>query len=120
MCNMDCFHCCKPDCVNDSVTVAERKEQDEHDREIRKGRKYGRSLAVWNYQHSEKGKTALSRYNASDKGKERHKRYLQTEKGKEMLRNRSQKDITSGKNAERCRAYYYRQKAKKLMEEGVK
>lgn len=116
MCNMDCFHCCKPDCVNDSVTVAERKEQDEHDREIRKGRKYGRSLVVWNHNHTEKGKETLRRYNASEKGKDRQKRYLQTEKGKAMLRRRSQKDIASGKNAERCRAYYQRKKEKMLRE----
>lgn len=119
MCNMDCFHCCKPDCVNDSVTVAERKEQDEHDREIRKSRKYGRSLVVWNHNHTEKGKETLRRYNASEKGKARHKRYMQSEKGKEIARRRSQKAVASGKNAEYCRAYYYRKKAKKIMEGGV-
>jgi len=75
-----------------------------------------------NHNHTEKGKETLRRYNASEKGKARHKRYMQSEKGKELARRRSQKAVASGKNAERCRAYYQRKKEKmfrELMEGGA-
>lgn len=103
MCNMDCFNCQKPDCDYEELTEEERKNQNDTEFEIRAERKHGKSKAMWNYQHSEKGKATLKKYNASEKGKERKKRYMQTDKGK-------------AKNAEYCRAYYYRQKLKKSME----
>lgn len=52
----------------------------------------------------------MYRYNHSDKGKTRAVRYNNSPKGKERSRRASQKDIESGKNAERCRKYYWRKK----------
>lgn len=52
----------------------------------------------------------MYRYNHSDKGKARAVRYNNSPKGKERSRRASQKDIESGKNAERCRKYYWRKK----------
>lgn len=49
-------------------------------------------------------------YNQSDKGKERSRRYEKSEKGKARAKRRQQKAIASGKNAERCRKYYWRKK----------
>ena len=106
-CNMDCFNCMLPDCILDEVTDAERKQQDLYDRELireripeeRKAlRKYG--LALYDYNHSSKGKA-------------RQKRYQQTEKGKATAKRKQQKKVTSGKNAEYCRRYYQRKKAER-------
>lgn len=113
MCSMDCLNCTLPDCENDNLTQAERKEQDELDREVIGSRKYGRSLVVWNYQHSEKGKSAQAKYNASEKGKERNRRYIHSEKGKAVAKKKKQKCIENGKNAEYCRRYYQRKKERK-------
>lgn len=99
-CNMDCFNCTKPECDFDGITPEERKAQDEYDSGVIVGRKYGRELVTWNYNHSEKGKARQRRYDQSEKGKERAKR-------------KQQKQIASGKNAAYCRAYYYRKKAER-------
>lgn len=56
----------------------------------------------------------MYRYNHSDKGKERLKKYEQSDKGKERQKRKQQKDIASGKNAERCKRYYQRKKARML------
>ena len=88
-CNYDCFNCTLPDCCNDSSV---------------------RQEIMYKYNHSEKGKARMNRYNNSEKGKERQKRYNNSPKGKERSRRASQKDIESGKNAERCRKYYWRKK----------
>jgi len=98
MCDMDCFHCCKPDCDVDGVTLGEKWEQDKRDKEIELD------------QASEKVK----------RRRERQRKYEKSEKGKAKAKRAQQKRIASGKNAEACRAYRCRQKAKKLMEEGVK
>ena len=100
VCNMDCCNCIYADCIKDTVTQQERKEQDKRDNSIRGSRKYGRALVVWNYEQS-------------TKGKERQKRYMQSEKGKAKTKRQTQKRIASGKNAEYCRAYYYRKKAER-------
>ena len=89
LCNFDCFNCTLPDCCNDSSV---------------------RQEVQYKYNHSDKGKARMSRYNNSEKGKERQKRYNNSPKGKERSRRASQKDIESGKNAERCRKYYWRKK----------
>ena len=114
ICNMDCENCVYSDCINEDLTQEERMLQNQQDTEIRKSRKYGRSLVVWNYQHSEKGKEAARRYAQSEKGKENQKRYLQSEKGKAKSRRKTQRDIESGKNAAKCRAYYQRKKAERM------
>jgi hypothetical protein len=135
---MDCFHCCKPDCDNNSdVTRDERIAQDKRDRVAIDERKTNAELERLEYQReyhrkyirsergkevrkmyrqSERGKEANRRYYASEKGKATQKRYKQSEKGKEKTRMANQKAVASGKNAEYCRAYYYRQKEKKIKE----
>lgn len=119
-CNMDCFSCMLPDCVFDDVTEEERKLQDQYDRELireripeeRKAlRKYG--LALYDYNHSPKGKARQKRYQQTEKGKERQKRYEQTEKGKETAKKKAKKRVASGKNAEYCRRYYQKKKAER-------
>lgn len=146
MCDMDCFHCCKPDCNNDDLTADERISQDVRDRFALYERKYGAKRTAADYERSDRGrerqkkyettekakerrkkysqskegKAAKRRYNSSEKGKASHKKYLKSEKGQDMLKRRKQKLISSGKNAEYCRAYYQRKKEKqlkKLMEE---
>lgn len=101
MCNIDCFHCQKSDCDNDEITDAESKGQDQFDLQVVGERKYGLERKIWKYNHSENGRAS-------------RKRYEQSEKGKAVQRRKYQGRIESGKNAEYCRAYYQRQKAKKL------
>ena len=99
-------------------------------------RKYNKSdkgrTRQYKYNHSEKGIAARKRYEQSEKGQEAQKRYSETlrfkesqkqyfssekgidarnryldsEKGKEAQKRKAQKDIASGKNAERCKRYY--------------
>lgn len=88
-CNYDCFNCTLPDCCNDSSV---------------------RQEIMYKYNHSEKGKARMNKYNNSEKGKERQKRYNNSPKGKERSKRASQRAIASGKNAERCRKYYWRKK----------
>ena len=128
MCNMDCFHCCKPDCDNDRIqTAAERKAQTEVDREILYDRKEGREKTVARYrksekykahkkmyQSSDKGKEVIKKYESSEKAKERYRRYTNSERGKAVRKQYREQLIKTGKNAEYCRAYYQRQKEKKL------
>ena len=142
MCDMKCFECSKPDCDFDGVTHDECISQEVRDRFALYDRKYGaeRVRADYNrtdrgrerlkkyettekakerrkkYQQSEKGKEARRRYNSSEKGKARHREYMKTEKGKAIRKKQAQKRIVSGKNAERCRAYYQRKKEKQLRE----
>lgn len=78
------------------------------------------NMDCFNCQHEDcinnltNGQITMYLYNHSDKGKARAKRYDQSDKGKARAKRRTQKDIASGKNAERCRAYYYRKKAKEI------
>ena len=69
------------------------------------------------YNHSEKGKARAKRYAQSEKGKARAKRYVLSEKGREVARRKNQRDILSGKNAERCRRYRERKKLQKNLTE---
>lgn len=87
---MDCFTCDRPDCNVDGVTQGEMWEQDQRDNRIILD------------QVSEKVK----------KRREYQRKYNRSEKGKANNRRKTQKRIASGKNAEYCRAYYYRKKAK--------
>lgn len=142
-CNHECLHCQYKDCMNDDLTRQEQAQQDAMDREIAfmrldnksqkviaGRRKYRNSSkgreAQKRYASSEKGKMAKKRYSSSpkgmeasrqyeqtDKAKERYQRYAQSEKGKAAAARKSERKIRSGKNAEYCRAYYYRKKAKR-------
>lgn len=142
-CNHECLHCQYKDCMNDDLTGQEQEQQDAMDREIAfmrlddksqkviaSRRKYQNSgkgkEAQKKYASSEKGKAAKKRYFSSQKGmeanrryeqtdkaKERHQRYAKSEKGKAAASRKSERTIRSGKNAEYCRAYYYRKKAKR-------
>ena len=73
-CYPNCEKCIYEDCLNDEVMPDELLRQNKQDTEIIRNRKYGRSLVVWNYMHSEKGKNAQRKYNASKKGKNRQKK----------------------------------------------
>lgn len=80
--------------------------------------KYNRSAkgiaARKKYEQSEKGKEAKKRYSRTLKGKDTQKRYINSAKGKEALQRKREKDIASGKNAERCKRYYEKHKAEIL------
>lgn len=128
-CNRDCFNCRKDDCDCEDVTAAERQEQNEQDTDIIGSRKHGRARVIWKYNHSEKGKEVQRKYAQSDKGKAAKKKYIQSDKGraaqgryaasdlgKETEKRKTQQRIASGKNAEKCRAYYYRKKERKKNE----
>lgn len=104
ICNMDCFHCPYEDCVNDEITDEDRKTQDKYDVNCNKeripeerSRTKKKYEAQYDYMRTEKRKIAQKRYMDSEKGKATQKRY-------------ANKKILSGKNAEYCRAYYYRKK----------
>ena len=106
MCNHDCLNCTFEDCINDSITQSDRKEQDIRDTETIGSRKYGRALVMWRYEQSEKGK-------------KRQKRYAESEKGKARDKRKQEKRIASGKNAEYCRAYYQRKKLEKAEQKKI-
>jgi phage protein D len=71
------------------------------------------------YNHSEKGRARSEKYEKSEKGKARAERYAKSEKGKANARRKTQRDIASGKNAERCRRYWLRKKAEENQQEDV-
>ena len=106
-CNMDCLHCCNKDCTNDKMTDTERKLQDRYDMEVVREHIPEERKAL------RKGVLKQYDYNHSDKGRASRKRYEQSEKGRETAKRKSQKKIASGKNAEACRRYYARKKARK-------
>ena len=68
------------------------------------------------YEQSAKGTLRRKRYNRSEKGIAAANRYLASDKGKEMLGRKNKKRIESGKNAEYCRRYYEKMKAKKALD----
>ena len=92
-CYPNCFECPFSDCVNDELFDIERKEQNEHDREI------------LYYRKDNKGKADYLRL----------KRYLQSDKGKELQKRKQEKRIKSGKNAESCRRYREKKKMEAMM-----
>lgn len=123
----NCFQCDYADCRYNGLEYLDIKMQDEFDKdleavdpEIKKHRmcqkKYSKSEkgreAGIRYLRTEKYKQKQRRYEKSEKGKERRIRYSKTEKGKAKERRKMQQRITSGKNAEYCRNYYYRKKEK--------
>ena len=66
------------------------------------------------YEQSEKGKEAKKRYSRTLRGQEAQRRYINSDKGKEALKRKREKDIASGKNAEKCKRYYERHRAEIL------
>lgn len=111
ICNFDCFNCINSDCCTDAITEEEIKEQDTLDKEIRYERLYtSRQKAQFRYEQSDKGKARAKKYNQSEKGKLRTRRYEQSEKGKASAKRRMQRQIESGKNAEKCKRYRERKK----------
>ena len=85
------------------ILTRQRYEQSDKGKEAK--RRYSRSL---------RGQEAQKTYFLSEKGIEARNRYLNSEKGKEALKRKAQKDVASGKNAERCKRYYEKHKAEIL------
>lgn len=85
--------------------IAARKRYEQSDKGKEAKKRYSRTL---------RGQEAQRRYLTSCKGKMAQKRYLDSNKGKEALKRKAQKDIDSGKNAERCKRYYERHRAEIL------
>ena len=100
-----CFNCRYEDCIYDGLEMDEITAQDKFDKELK----------VVEPEILRRQKS-LKKYNASEKGKERHKKYINSEKGKIIEKKKQNKKIESGKNAEYCRRYYQKMKAKKLLE----
>lgn len=94
MCNMDCLKCKYDDCIRDEITDDEISMQNELDKLIVTERQY----------------TKQGRYNHTDKGRLARMRYNHSYKGKGCERRKTQNRVNSGKNAEKCRRYYYKKK----------
>lgn len=112
MCDRDCFHCIFEDCICDELTHTEVAEQDHRDMQSKIDNMLDKELRVLQ---------SRKKYASSEKGKANHKRYLASEKGKIVEQRRYRKRITSGRNAEACKRYYYRKKkeiTKKILEGG--
>ncbi len=127
----NCLKCTYADCVYSKLEMTDIIAQDKFDKELEiiepeilrlreRQKRYFSSekgkKTIERYHKTEKYKESQRRYNDSEKGVERIKRYLNTEKGKECLKRKNKKRIESGKNAEYCRRYYQKMKAKKLLE----
>ena len=106
----NCLNCPLPECEYDELEIEDEMESRAidssilHSRIVEKHRLNG-TYPIYaskkKYFQSEKGKCAIKRYFASSKGKEAQKR-------------KSQKDIATGKNAEKCKRYYERHRAEIL------
>ena len=107
-----CDRCIYDDCVYDDVTFSDILRQDKFDQllEVIESKKLKKKETMKRNNTREKGKERQKKYNNSSKGKEARKRYEKSEKGKNTAKRKSEKKIASGKNAEYCRAYYYRKK----------
>ncbi len=112
-CFPDCFSCAYTDCRYDGVEYIEEMHQDRFDKELEpvEPEIILRRKSLKKYSQSQKGKERSRRYFRSKKGKDAQKKYRESEKGKQTEKRKSQKKVKSGKNAEYCRAYYYRQKS---------
>lgn len=124
-CFPNCENCPYTDCKYNDIEYEDIKRQDEFDRSLeivepeiarrrRSVKKYNssekRRASQAKYAQSKKGKMRTKKYNSSQKGKESRKRYSQSTKGIAAEKRKQKKKIESGKNAEYCRAYYYRKK----------
>ena len=98
----DCLNCPLSECEYDGIEIADVIESRELDCDVRRFRgTYSRY--IWN-----------RKYFTSQKGKMAQKRYRDSEKGRAAFKRKQQKDIASGKNAERCKRYYEKHKAEIL------
>ena len=104
-CYPDCFNCVYKDCRYSGSEYDDVVRQNEFDRELEVVEPSVRLR-----------RARQSKYAKTDKGIARYERYIQSDKGKEMLKRKQKKSIESGKNAECCRRYYQKMKAKKLLE----
>lgn len=107
-CDMNCFECKFPDCINDlPPTPGETELQKARDPERPKKRRrsYENLSAQEKYLNTEKEKQAKKRYAQSAKGKQTQKRYSQSEKGRERMYkyNHSEKGIAARKRYEKKR-----------------
>ena len=104
-CYPDCFNCAYKDCRYSGSEYDDVVRQNEFDRELEAVEPSVRLR-----------RARQSKYAKTDKGIARYERYIQSDKGKEMLKRKQKKSIESGKNAECCKRYYQKMKAKKLLE----
>ena len=127
-CHPNCQECPYVDCRWDGYdgyeqTISNRIDQVARQQEANYNRNH-RTEIMRRYQRTEKGREAEQRYkctekyrqkeqryNSSPAGKERQNRYKKSKKGQEVARRKAKRKIDTGKNAEYCRRYYYRQKA---------
>lgn len=115
VCDMDCLNCKFADCINDCKDLLEEEieRQNKLDKEVKydEGWVEAKSIPLYVYNHSEKGRARADKYIKSEKGKAAQSRYAKSEKGKERTRKATRKRVESGKNAEYCRRYRERKKA---------
>lgn len=86
VCNMDCYNCPYEDCINGTLTEADRQQQNEYDALVVFERKSHKERRIYLYNHSDQAKVAQKKYRTSDKGKAAIKSYNQSEKAKETRR----------------------------------
>lgn len=99
-----CLSCPLPECEYDGVEIDDEAVSNAIDSEIIHMRVVERHYINGTYSTYD----SKRKYHRSDKGKNALKRYLNSDKGKEAQKRKAQKDIESGKNAEKCRRYYER------------
>lgn len=85
-------------------------EYDEYDDVVLTDEEIAMQDAFDRFVTMERQYTCQGRYNHTDKGRLARMRYNHSYKGKECERRKTQKRVNSGKNAEKCRNYYYRKK----------
>lgn len=95
ICNLDCFNCIYPDCVNEGDlsdgTLSQALDRYAmQDSKLTPQQRYKRSkkgkISMHKSNTNESGRARMTRYNHSEKGKARLKRYEQTEKRKAYRR----------------------------------
>ena len=106
----DCLHCTLLECEYDGIEIDDEAISNAIDSEIIHMRVVEQHYINGTYSTYD----SKRRYHRSEKGKAALKKYLVSEKGKEAQKRKAQKDIETGKNAEKCRRYYERHKAEIL------
>lgn len=106
----DCLNCPLPECEYDGIGIEDEILSNSIDREIMHMRVVESHCINGSYNTY----ASKRRYHRSEKGKNALKRYLNSDKGKEAQKRKAQKDIDTGKNAERCKRYYERHKSEIL------
>ena len=100
----NCLKCPLPECEYDGIEIEDEAESRALDRDIF----LLRLVECHNMNGTYAAYASQRKYSRSEKGKLAKKRYFASEKGKEALKRKAQKDIDTGKNAEKCRRYYAR------------